>query len=167
MLAHVDTKAAYIRTSARHYGCVRAAWVISHARTGPTAPFEYLSESRRVATTIEGEYPDWGEKKKKKKRVYVPRKTGRVRRMRLDKPFKRGWKGAHECPWWSCSSNVPACGPAVTLRLTKRTSFSTMSRSPSVSSMVMETIGTAVNNAQIENRLDIPGQQRDREYHVL
>lgn len=113
---------------ARHYGCVRAAWVISHARTGPTAPFEYLSESRRRRERRSKENIRTEEKKEALIRAS---KTGRVRRTRLDKPFKRGWKGAHECPWRSYSSDVP-CGPSVTLWLTKRTSFSTMSRSQSV-----------------------------------
>lgn len=40
------------RESPVAYGCVRAAWVISHAYTRRTAPLEYLSVcSRRVAPT--------------------------------------------------------------------------------------------------------------------
>lgn len=53
-------------------------------RTGPTAPFEYLSESRRRRSK-ENIRP--GEKKEALIRAS---KTGRVRRTRLDKPFKRG-----------------------------------------------------------------------------
>lgn len=33
--------------------------------------------------------------------------------------------------------------------------------------MVIKTIGTIVNDAQVENRLYILGQQKDREYDVL
>lgn len=85
--AHVDTKTGYIHVyvpGTKHYGCVRAAWVISHARTGPTAPFEYLSETKESIRTE-------GEKNRKKTHAYDASKNwSRSSRTRLDKPFKRG-----------------------------------------------------------------------------
>lgn len=83
-LVHVDTRRGrvclYARSYvlARHYGCVRAAWVTSHA-PGPTAPFEYLSVCRE---TRESRL----RRRRRRRRSPAPEKairaskTGRVRR---------------------------------------------------------------------------------------
>lgn len=58
-----------------------AAWVISHARTGPTAPFEYLSVCRvapTTVTTIEGA--------RREKKCFENWSRSSPQ---LDKPFKR------------------------------------------------------------------------------